>query len=85
MEQRLGRIHHISQTQVCHLWNMVASEMRESEVCQKLFYKIEIERRALDGRVFDILSVVFDGVISQNILVPYIFLLRWCHCTDLSS
>ena len=54
---------------------MVAAEMRASEVCQKLFDKIEIKRKALGGRVFDILSVVFDGDISQNILVPNNFLL----------
>ncbi len=29
LEQRFGRIHRIGQTEVCHLWNMVAHETRE--------------------------------------------------------
>jgi superfamily II DNA/RNA helicase len=44
LEQRFGRIHRIGQTEVCHLWNMLASETREGDVFQRLFEKIEIER-----------------------------------------
>jgi superfamily II DNA/RNA helicase len=29
LEQRFGRIHRIGQTEVCHLWNLVAKETRE--------------------------------------------------------
>jgi len=29
LEQRFGRIHRIGQTEVCHLWNLVAEETRE--------------------------------------------------------
>src|SRR5262249_24249691 len=29
IEQRFGRIHRIGQTEVCHLWNLVADETRE--------------------------------------------------------
>ena len=29
LEQRFGRIHRIGQTEVCHLWNLVADETRE--------------------------------------------------------
>ena len=32
IEQRFGRIHRIGQTEVCHLWNLVAEETREGEV-----------------------------------------------------
>ena len=32
LEQRFGRIHRIGQTEVCHLWNLVADETREGEV-----------------------------------------------------
>jgi superfamily II DNA/RNA helicase len=32
LEQRFGRIHRIGQTEVCHLWNLVAKETREGEV-----------------------------------------------------
>ena len=72
LEQRFGRIHRIGQTQVCHLWNMVASETREGDVFQKLFDKIEIERKALGGRVFDILGEVFDGVSLRELLIEAI-------------
>jgi SNF2 family DNA or RNA helicase len=39
LEQRFGRIHRIGQTEVCHLWNMVAAETREGDVFQRLFRK----------------------------------------------
>ena len=47
LEQRFGRIHRIGQTEVCHLWNLVAAETREGEVFQRLFSKLENEREAL--------------------------------------
>lgn len=56
LEQRFGRIHRIGQTEVCHLWNLVAVETREGEVFQRLFRKLETERAALGGKVFDILG-----------------------------
>ena len=34
IEQRFGRIHRIGQTEVCHLWNLVAPETREGDVYQ---------------------------------------------------
>ena len=39
LEQRFGRIHRIGQTEVCHLWNLVANETREGYVFQRLFLK----------------------------------------------
>ena len=42
LEQRFGRIHRIGQTEVCHLWNMVAAETREGDVFQRLFEKLEV-------------------------------------------
>lgn len=58
LEQRFGRIHRIGQTEVCHLWNLVADQTREGEVFQTLFHKLEKEREALGGRVFDVLGDV---------------------------
>jgi len=58
LEQRFGRIHRIGQTEVCHLWNLIASETREGEVFQRLFEKLEEERKALGGQVFDVLGTV---------------------------
>jgi superfamily II DNA or RNA helicase len=58
IEQRFGRIHRIGQTEVCHLWNLIAGETREGEVFQRLFEKLEEERKALGGQVFDVLGNV---------------------------
>jgi SNF2 family DNA or RNA helicase len=62
IEQRFGRIHRIGQTEVCHLWNLVSKETREGMVFQRLFEKLEQERGALRGKVFDVLGKVsFDN------------------------
>lgn len=72
LEQRFGRIHRIGQTEVCHLWNMVANETREGEVFQRLFDKLEIERAALGGRVFDILGEAFENKSLKDLLIEAI-------------
>ena len=72
LEQRFGRIHRIGQTEVCHLWNMVASETREGDVFQRLFEKLEVEREALGGRVFDILGEVFEDRSLKDLLIEAI-------------
>src|SRR5581483_9747986 len=41
LEQRFGRIHRIGQTEVCHLWNLVAKDTREGEVYYRLLEKLE--------------------------------------------
>jgi SNF2 family DNA or RNA helicase len=72
LEQRFGRIHRIGQTEVCHLWNLVAKETREGEVFQKLFDKLEIESQALKGKVFDILGEAFENQSLKDLLVEAI-------------
>ncbi|WP_201766892.1 helicase-related protein [Rhodopirellula europaea] len=61
LEQRFGRIHRIGQTEVCHLWNLVAGETREGAVFQRLLEKLDVEREALGGAVFDVLGQAIDG------------------------
>ncbi len=56
LEQRFGRIHRIGQTEVCHLWNLVAPDTREGHVYARLLNKLKAERNALDGQVFDVLG-----------------------------
>lgn len=56
IEQRFGRIHRIGQTEVCHLWNLVADDTREGDVYRKLLEKLEQARQALGGQVFDVLG-----------------------------
>ncbi|KAF0183099.1 MAG: SNF2 family DNA/RNA helicase [Nitrospirae bacterium] len=70
IEQRFGRIHRIGQTEVCHLWNLVAEETREGEVYHVLLDKLEEARKALGGQVFDILGkMIFDGRPLRELLV----------------
>lgn len=56
LEQRFGRIHRIGQTEVCHLWNLVAKETREGEVYYRLLEKLNEARKALGGQVYDVLG-----------------------------
>jgi len=72
LEQRFGRIHRIGQQQTCHLWNLVATETREGDVFQRLFDKLEIEREALGGRVFDILGEAFEGRALRELIIDAI-------------
>ena len=68
IEQRFGRIHRIGQTEVCHLWNLVAADSREGEVYARLLEKIEAAREALGGRVYDVLGELFEGTPLRDLL-----------------
>ena len=73
LEQRFGRIHRIGQTEVCHLWNLIANETREGEVFQRLFEKLEEARKALGGKVFNVLGDdVFAEVPLRELLIQAI-------------
>ncbi len=70
LEQRFGRIHRIGQTEVCHLWNLVASETREGDVYRRLLEKLDEERKALGGKVFDILGkLTFNDKPLRQLLI----------------
>lgn len=70
LEQRFGRIHRIGQTEVCHLWNLVAAETREGAVFLLLLRKMEQQREALGGQVYDVLGqVLFDHRPLRDLLV----------------
>lgn len=72
LEQRFGRIHRIGQTEVCHLWNLVAKETREGAVYHRLLEKLRVESDALKGRVFDILGEVFEETSLKDLLLQAI-------------
>lgn len=72
LEQRFGRIHRIGQKEVCHLWNLVANQTREGAVFQRLFEKLEIERQALGGKVFEILGEAFENHSLKELLMEAI-------------
>ena len=72
LEQRFGRIHRIGQTEVCHLWNLVATDTREGEVYARLLEKLETARTALGGRVYDVLGRLFQGAELRELLIEAI-------------
>jgi len=69
IEQRFGRIHRIGQTEVCHLWNLVAYETREGEVWHRLLSKLQVQRERLGGAVFDVLGQVFRDTPLKDLLI----------------
>lgn len=72
LEQRFGRIHRIGQTEVCHLWNLLATGTREGDVFRRLFEKLEVESKALGGKVFDILGEAFENRSLKDLLLDAI-------------
>jgi SNF2 family DNA or RNA helicase len=73
LEQRFGRIHRIGQTEVCHLWNLVAEETREGDVYRRLLEKLEEARTALGGQVFDVLGKLqFEGRPLRELMIEAI-------------
>jgi len=72
IEQRFGRIHRIGQTEVCHLWNLVAEETREGDVYLTLLRKLEAEREALGGAVFDVLGIALGSTELRKLLIEAI-------------
>lgn len=72
IEQRFGRIHRIGQTEVCHLWNLVARDTREGDVFILLLNKIEEQRKAYEGRVFDVLGDAFENNPLRGLLMEAI-------------
>ncbi len=72
IEQRFGRIHRIGQEQVCRLWNLVATNTREGEVFSRLLAKVEEQRRAYGGKVFDVLGEAFNETPLRALLIDAI-------------
>lgn len=72
MEQRFGRIHRIGQRDVCHLWNLVANQTREGQVFIRLLEKLQVESKALGGRVFNVLGEAFSDISLKDLLIEAI-------------
>ena len=72
IEQRFGRIHRIGQTEVCRLWNLIAENTREGEVFTALLNKIAEQRRAYQGKVFDVLGTSWSGTSLHELLIEAI-------------
>ncbi|MCY1060709.1 helicase-related protein [Nannocystis sp. SCPEA4] len=69
LEQRFGRIHRIGQTEVCHLWNLIGKDTREADVYVQLLEKLDDERKALGGKVFDVLGQLFEAKPLRELLI----------------
>jgi hypothetical protein len=69
IEQRFGRIHRIGQTEICHLWNLVAANTREGDVFRRLLEKVEQQREAYSGKVFDVLGEAFEDQPLRDLLM----------------
>lgn len=73
LEQRFGRIHRIGQNEICHCWNLIATETREGDVYFRLLKKLDAERNALGGQVFDVLGKAdFDNKPLRELLIEAI-------------
>ena len=70
IEQRFGRIHRIGQTEVCHLWNLIAKDTREGDVYETLLDKLDQARQTLGGQVFDVLGKLqFGGKSLKDLMI----------------
>lgn len=70
IEQRFGRIHRIGQTEVCHLWNLIAKDTREGDVYETLLDKLGQARQTLGGQVFDVLGKLqFGGQSLKDLMI----------------
>jgi superfamily II DNA or RNA helicase len=72
IEQRFGRIHRIGQREVCRLWNLVADNTREGAVFLRLLEKVEEQRKAYGGKVFDVLGTAFSETPLRTLLIEAI-------------
>lgn len=72
LEQRFGRIHRIGQRHTCRLWNLVADGTREGHVFTRLLEKMETQRRAYGGRLFDVLGDAFTDRPLRTLLLDAI-------------
>jgi SNF2 family DNA or RNA helicase len=68
IEQRFGRIHRIGQTEVCRLWNLVAEDTREGDVFIRLLDKIEEQRLAYGGEIFNVLGTSLGEMSLAKVL-----------------
>jgi superfamily II DNA or RNA helicase len=72
IEQRFGRVHRIGQREVCHMWSLVAKDTREGDVYARLLQKLEQQRSALGGRVYDVLGQLFEGNSLRDLMIDAI-------------
>ena len=66
LEQRMGRIHRIGQTDKVWLYNLVATDTREGDAYFKLLENLMAAANELDGKMFDSLSMVGEAALEKE-------------------
>jgi superfamily II DNA or RNA helicase len=66
LEQRMGRIHRVGQTEKVELYNLVALGTREGDAHAQLLEKLIAAANELGGKMFDSLSLVGELVLGQD-------------------
>lgn len=61
LEQRMGRIHRIGQTEDVYIFNLVAGNTREGYVLKTVLRKMEAMGAAMGDKVFDVIGATFAG------------------------
>ena len=67
LEQRMGRIHRIGQTDKVWLYNLVATDTREGDAYFKLLENLMAAANELDGKMFDSLSMVGEAALEKAV------------------
>lgn len=68
LEQRMGRIHRIGQTEDVHIFNLVATNTREGKVLETLLRKLKRMSESLGDPVFDVIGEIFADYRLRDLL-----------------
>jgi superfamily II DNA or RNA helicase len=68
LEQRMGRIHRIGQTEDVYVFNLVAANTREGKVLATLLRKLEQISRTLPDAAFDVIGELFAGYRLKDLM-----------------
>ncbi|WP_419845997.1 helicase-related protein [Candidatus Poriferisocius sp.] len=66
LEQRLGRIHRVGQTDDVDLFNLIAIDTREGDAHATLLDNLVAAANELDGKIFDSLALVGELLLSHS-------------------
>lgn len=66
LEQRLGRIHRVGQTDDVDLFNLIAIDTREGDAHATLLDNLVAAANELDGKIFDSLALVGELLLSDS-------------------
>ena len=65
LEQRMGRIHRVGQTEKVWLYNLIATDTREGEAHARLLDNLIEAANELGGKMFDSLSLVGEAALAE--------------------